>query len=314
MTLASFGDFGDLGLSLLAWRANSWWGRGEGLRRGIGDLNYLLRPGPRGILTARLSAVLGGNPKDDGPRRMARRVFQNSWAEREVYWLRLLASEPVAVSRIWISSSWKELRICGRCWKECPLGKPEPGEACAVGGRLPRHSIACLSHGGSSTHLGQLVIRKLHRAADPGLPVEVVDVDENSTAYIELLMERLRQHGLVCINAFGTLGRRFVEVDFLGRKQRFAKGFANLAISTGAAVIPALCYRDPSGRRRVRLERPWPMAEGERLGKVQEQVLQYYVATLEAHVRQYPDQWFGWHSSADMGERPRRLDCCERTT
>ena len=141
------------------------------------------------------------------------------------------------------------------------------------------------------------MIRKLHRAAESRLPVEVVDVDENSTAYIELLTERLRQNGLVCINAFGPLGRRFVELDFLGRKQRFATGFASLAISTGAALIPALCYRDPSGRRRVRLERPWPMVEGERLGKLQEQAIHYYAATLEAHVRQYPDQWFGWHSS-----------------
>jgi KDO2-lipid IV(A) lauroyltransferase len=305
MKLATYEDFVDLGLSLLASGANSWWGRGEGLRRRIGDLSYLLRPARRRILLARLSAALGLNLPDDELRRMTRTLLRNTWLEREVYWLRLLASEPDALSRIGdlvTVDGLEHLRgalAAGRgavVW-ECPLGNRSLGRLALSAEGFHVTVVHGPKHGGSSSCLGQRVIRRLHRAAAARLPVEVVDIDLNSAAYIELLMDRLCRNGVVCINGFGRLGRRPVALDFLGQKRYFATGPASLAITTGAALIPAFCHRDSSGRRHLTLERPCPVGGGESVGRLHERAVRYCGAALEAHVLRYPDQWMGWHEA-----------------
>jgi lauroyl/myristoyl acyltransferase len=305
VTLANSQDLVDLGLWLLASRANSWWGRGEGLRRRIGDLSYLLRPSPRGHVLARLSAAVDLGLPDDELRLITRGVLQNTWAEREIYWLRLLASEPDILSRIGNIVTveglehLREALAAGRgvvIW-ECPFGNRPLGRLALSAEGFHVTAVHGPNHGGSLSHLVQHVVRRLYRAAEARLPVEVVDVEENSTAYIELLTERLRQNGVVCINGFGRLGRRFVAFDFLGQKRRFATGSASLAISTGATLIPAFCYRDSPRGSHLVLERPCPLGGNESVGALQEKAVRYCTAALEAYVRRYPGQWMGWHEA-----------------
>ncbi len=305
MKLASYADFADLWLVLLACRANSWWGRGEQLRRQIGDLSYLLRRGLRRELRDCLSEVLGSEPQDEAPGRLTRTVFRNSWAEREIYWARLLASGPKALSYVRDAveveglESLREVLRTGRgavVW-ECPLGNRLLGRLALSLAGFRVVTVHGPTHGGSPTRLGQRVVRPLYRAAESRLPVELVDIELNSSAYIERLTECLRQNGLVCINGVGRVGSRFVEVRFLGRPHRFASGGASLALSTGAALIPALCFRDSSGRRRMLLKPPWTTVRGVSLRESQEQALGYCVGTLEEYVRRHPEQWTGWHET-----------------
>jgi lauroyl/myristoyl acyltransferase len=301
MKLATYVDFADLWIWLLAWRANFWWGRGEGLRRRIGDLSFQLRPGLRRVVQARFSAALGSHLPDEELRHMTRALFQNSWLEREIYWFRFLASEPDALSRIRdlvTVDGFEHLREALAAGKgavvwECPLGNRSLGRLAlaAAGFRVTVVHGPC--HGGSSSRLGQHVVRRLYRAAEARLPVEVVDIVEHSTAYIVRIMDRLRKNGLVCINGFGRLGRRSVALDFLGQTRHFAAGPASLAISTGAALIPAFCYRDSAGRHHLTLERQCPIGGGESIGALQEKVVRSWVGQLEAYVLRYPDQWMG---------------------
>jgi KDO2-lipid IV(A) lauroyltransferase len=54
----------------------------------------------------------------------------------------------------------------------------------------------------------------------------------------EILSERLRDNGLVCLMADRDLTRSGVEVDFFGEPTRMPAGPAKLAIATGATLLP----------------------------------------------------------------------------
>ena len=58
----------------------------------------------------------------------------------------------------------------------------------------------------------------------------------------EVLAERLRDNGIVCLMADRDLTRSGVEVDFFGEPTRMPAGTAKLAIETGAVVLPTHCY------------------------------------------------------------------------
>ena len=61
----------------------------------------------------------------------------------------------------------------------------------------------------------------------------------------EVLAERLRDNGLVCLMAERDLTRSGVQVDFFGEPTRMPAGPAKLAIETGAYLLPAHCYNTP---------------------------------------------------------------------
>ena len=58
----------------------------------------------------------------------------------------------------------------------------------------------------------------------------------------EVLTERLRDNGIVCLMADRDLTRSGVQVDFFGEPTRMPAGAAKLAIETGAALLPTHCY------------------------------------------------------------------------
>jgi len=58
----------------------------------------------------------------------------------------------------------------------------------------------------------------------------------------EVLAERLRDNGIVCLMADRDLTRSGVEVDFFGEPTRMPAGSAKLAIETGAVMLPTHCY------------------------------------------------------------------------
>ena len=58
----------------------------------------------------------------------------------------------------------------------------------------------------------------------------------------EVLAERLRDNGIVCLMADRDLTRSGVEVDFFGEPTRMPAGSAKLAIETGAVVLATHCY------------------------------------------------------------------------
>ncbi|ORW43571.1 phosphatidylinositol mannoside acyltransferase [Mycobacterium paraense] len=70
-----------------------------------------------------------------------------------------------------------------------------------------------------------------------GLGFEVLPLSGGDRPAFEVLCERLRDGGLVCLMADRDLTRTGVEVDFFGEATRMPAGPAKLAIETGAALL-----------------------------------------------------------------------------
>lgn len=70
------------------------------------------------------------------------------------------------------------------------------------------------------------------------LGFEVLPLTGGARPAGEILAERLRANGLVCLMADRDLTRSGVEVDFFGEPTRFPSGPAKLALETGAALLP----------------------------------------------------------------------------
>lgn len=76
------------------------------------------------------------------------------------------------------------------------------------------------------------------------LGFEVVPLSGGERSPFELLSERLRDNGIVCLMAERDLTRTGVQVDFFGEPTRMPAGPAKLAIETGAALMPVHCWYD----------------------------------------------------------------------
>ena len=73
------------------------------------------------------------------------------------------------------------------------------------------------------------------------LGFEVLPLTGGERPPFEVLAERLRDNGIVCLMADRDLTRTGVQVDFFGEPTRMPAGPAKLAIETGAALLPAHC-------------------------------------------------------------------------
>ncbi len=168
-----------------------------------------------------------------------------------------------------------------------------------------------------TAHLGNWELGALAHGAVEG-PIHVM-VRPLDNRLVDRTVERLRQaHGnrvirkraaarevLRVLQANGTVGvladqsaaeGEAVFVEFFGIKAATNKGFAQLALRSGAAVIPAVAWWNPSSGRHVveygpRIELT-TTNDVDRDIQVSTQRLQ---TALEDRVRRHPDQWLWIH-------------------
>ena len=168
-----------------------------------------------------------------------------------------------------------------------------------------------------TAHLGNWELGALAHGAVLG-PIHVV-VRPIDNPHIDRLVRRLRRgHGnqviakraafrdvLKVLRRNGTVGiladqnavrEEAVFVDFFGRKAAANKGFAQLALRSGAAVIPAVAWWDRSSQRHVveygsRIDL---VRTGDRARDVAVNT-QRFQSALEAGVRRHPGQWLWIH-------------------
>lgn len=100
--------------------------------------------------------------------------------------------------------------------------------------------------------------------------------------------------GTVLLLADGGLGNLAVEVPFLGGTQRFATGFAVLARTTGAAVVPVTCRNREDGGVAVAFHAPLPVPDpaAGRDAQIEERI-RHYARFLEPQVRDEPMAYLG---------------------
>lgn len=106
------------------------------------------------------------------------------------------------------------------------------------------------------------------------------------------ILAALARNEIVCITADVAYGHRLLRFPLLGEPKTFPTGMVSVARTTGAALLPLFCVREPDGRYRVVIEPALPVSdvaarEGETLGR--------YAQILDAWMRRYPEQYRSWH-------------------
>lgn len=105
-------------------------------------------------------------------------------------------------------------------------------------------------HGAFTTVAERLKPESLYRRFidyRESLGFEVLPLTGGERPPYEVLAERLRANGLVCLMAERDLTRSGVQVDFFGEPTRMPAGPAKLALETGAMLMPAHCWFEPGG-------------------------------------------------------------------
>src|SRR5262249_47510913 len=86
-----------------------------------------------------------------------------------------------------------------------------------------------------------------------------------------------------------------VTVDFLGHPAGTFKSVALIALTTGAAVVPAHTCREPDGSHVLRSEDPRPLIQCDDAAEAVRLNTQAYNAAVERIVLMHPEQWIWMH-------------------
>ena len=119
-----------------------------------------------------------------------------------------------------------------------------------------------------------------------GLGFEVLPLSGGDRPAFEVLCERLRDGGLVCLMADRDLTRTGVEVDFFGEPTRLPAGPAKLAIATGAALLPTHCWFEENGGWGFWIQPPVACTSGD-VGVITQALADRFATNIAA----YPADW-----------------------
>ena len=86
-----------------------------------------------------------------------------------------------------------------------------------------------------------------------------------------------------------------IAVDFFDTPAWTFKSLAIIALATGAPVVPATSWREPSGRHVLRFEAPIPAVEHASTNEAIRLTTSAYNAELERLVLRRPEQWYWVH-------------------
>jgi KDO2-lipid IV(A) lauroyltransferase len=119
-----------------------------------------------------------------------------------------------------------------------------------------------------------------------GLGFEVLPLSGGDRPAFEVLCERLRAGGLVCLMADRDLTRTGVEVEFFGEATRMPAGPAKLAIETGAALLSTHCWFESDGGWGFRIQPPLDCSGGD-VRAITQALADQFAAGVAAH----PEDW-----------------------
>lgn len=253
-----------------------------------GELVYQVAAGPRRAVLANLRPALEtarGMPPDRGTlARTARGVFRQS-AYNYVSLLRLPALDAATIRR----------RVPVEGWSELERGLQAGRGVILVSAHLGDFSLGMqvLAARGQGVIAPVEVIRppalfRLVRQLRASQGLTVLPLGPSA---LRAMLRALRANGVIALLADRDLSGHGLPVPFMGRLVRLPTGPIDLALRTGAAVLPAFCWREPSGRTPIRAG---PLLDWPRTGDAAQDRLAGVTALarrLEAAIVAHPDQW-----------------------
>ena len=140
------------------------------------------------------------------------------------------------------------------------------------------------------------------------LGMEVLPLTGGARPVTEVLAERLRAGGMICLVGDRDLTRNGVEVDFFGEPAKMPAGPALLAATTGAALMPTGLWYDGDAWG-IRLH---PMVEVPAGGRLRDRVrsaTQAVADVFAADIAEHPADWHMlqrlWLADLDPTRAPR---------
>jgi KDO2-lipid IV(A) lauroyltransferase len=86
-----------------------------------------------------------------------------------------------------------------------------------------------------------------------------------------------------------------IDVEFFGTPVGTFKSLAILALATGAAIVPASCWREPGGTHVLRFEEAVPVVDCDDTNEAIRRTTRACNAALERLVLRHPEQWWWVH-------------------
>jgi KDO2-lipid IV(A) lauroyltransferase len=103
-----------------------------------------------------------------------------------------------------------------------------------------------------------------------------------------------------------------IDVEFFGHAAGTFKSLAVIALSTGAPVMPASCWREPDGRHVLRFEEAVPLVDVANVNDAIHRTTRQFNAAIERLVLRHPEQWWWvhrrWKSARRRKRQPRSRD------
>ncbi len=152
--------------------------------------------------------------------------------------------------------------------------------------------LSALTHGFSDTRFGVAVLNPIKTTVESRyLKDRCIMGNTGVGQVIRGLLDRLRQNQLVSVTALHT-GKYTGVRPLFGGTLTLAKGAANFALSTGAALIPIFVVPVDGGYS-VHVEPPLH-ADSAEIDVAEEELISAYLPILERYVEEFPSLWRGW--------------------
>jgi lauroyl/myristoyl acyltransferase len=163
--------------------------------------------------------------------------------------------------------------------------------------------LSRLGHGYSPTRFGVRVLNPVRTRAEDRYLAERVVIGEGCSLgeAMRTLARRLAANRAASITV-GAQGVKTRAAPFLGGELRVATGAPNLALRTGAPLLPVFTVRDAPGRFLTVIESPLQADQNLGRERATQDLVADLVARIEGHARRWPDQ-FHWHDDV-TGWRP----------
>jgi KDO2-lipid IV(A) lauroyltransferase len=130
-------------------------------------------------------------------------------------------------------------------------------------------------------------LRKL-AALRRGKGVRIFQVDMMG---IKECLKTLQRGGTVTIVCDRDLQGNGIKTLFFGEETSFPAGVVDLALRTGAAVVPIFSLRGSNNITSIFIEPPLKLVNSEDPDQAKKANLEVLVAVLEKYIRTYPEQW-----------------------
>ncbi|HKZ51190.1 MAG TPA: lysophospholipid acyltransferase family protein [Dehalococcoidia bacterium] len=270
----------------------------------VADIAFLLHRPLRRAVADNMRHVLGPEAARGLVRRMAREVFRNA-ARYYVDMVRLPRIKPQELleRRITIHG-YEHLEGAlaqgrGVIIASAHFGNPEMAVQVALAKGIP---VTVLTEPLKPPIISRLLdgLRSCH--GQDFLPV--------SRASIKKALGVIRGGGVIALACDRDVQGRSIPVPFFGAPALMPTGILELAMRTGAAVIPVFSCRRPKGRYEIFIEPPLALVN---MGRSHEDLragVTALLSCLEGYVRREPGQWTVMEQVWDrfVGEAPRPVE------